>query len=30
MRAVSSQYQRLPSEGKLSPGEDAPYAVIAA
>lgn len=30
LRAVSSQYQRLPSEGKLSPGEDAPYAVIAA
>lgn len=30
LRAAASQYQRLPSEGKLSPGEDAPYAVIAA
>lgn len=30
LRAAPSQYQRLPSEGKLSPGEDAPYAVNAA
>ena len=29
-RPASSHYQRLPSEGKLSPGEKAPYPVIAA
>lgn len=30
LRAASSQFQLLPSEGKLSPGEDAPYPVVAA